>query len=652
MKKISFVFFLFLFGFFFAPPVYAAPNLISNPSVETASGGLPLNWQKDRWGNNTASFSYVTGGAQNGTKSVRVNMTTHVDGDAKWFFNPVSVTGNTSYAFSHYYKSNVYTEVLAQFTDSQNNKTYQYMGLLAPKANWTNWSANVVTPANTVKVTILHIIGEVGWLQTDNFSLMQSSASDVQVAVTSPAAGSTVACTTMLGASITGTGLQGGVQFLVDGVNVGSPDTTYPYTYLWDSTTVADGAHSVSASITDIYGVTKIATPTAITTLNNPSNIPAGNLLANGSVEKVNCADTSTPHSWYKDSWGENDATFEYLSSGHTGNRSVKVSMTSHTDGDAKWLTDPTPVNPNSLYEYTEWYKTNAADNEIIVQYTRTNGTRYYQYIANPVVSSDWKKYSVVITTYADTAAILVLHTLNSTGYVVTDDYSLVPYTPNGFTRGIVSLTFDDGLVNQYNSALPLLNQYGMKSTMYLVSGLLNTAGYVTSSQALAMRDSGHEIASHTVNHFDLTTLNAAGLAYQLSQSKVDLQGLLGVTVDDFASPYGLYNAATIGAISQEYASHRTTDVGYNSKDGFDLYKIVVQNLTSDTTPEMVAGWVNAAKNTNTWLVLVYHDIGGSGTFNTPIADFEANLQAISQSGITVKTVDDALTEIKPQVGL
>ncbi len=53
------------------------------------------------------------------------------------------------------------------------------------------------------------------------------------------------------------------VQFKVDGVAVGAADTTAPYSYSWDSSSVADGSHMVSATVTDSVG--QMATSTSVT---------------------------------------------------------------------------------------------------------------------------------------------------------------------------------------------------------------------------------------------------------------------------------------------------------------------------------------------------------------------------------------------------
>jgi hypothetical protein len=62
--------------------------------------------------------------------------------------------------------------------------------------------------------------------------------------------------------------------------------------------------------------------------------------------------------------------------------------------------------------------------------------------------------------------------------------------------------------------------------------------------------------------------------------------------------------------------------------------------------------WVDKAKATNTWLVLVYHQVdpNATDTYNTYPADFNAQLNVIKTSGVPVRTINQALDELIPQL--
>ena len=167
----------------------------------------------------------------------------------------------------------------------------------------------------------------------------------------------------------------------------------------------------------------------------------------------------------------------------------------------------------------------------------------------------------------------------------------------------------------------------------------------------MAFHNSGHEICSHTVSHPFLTTLTPTQLVFELQHSKQVLETVTGQPVRNFASPYGDYSQSVNNEIRNYYQSHRTVDEGYNSKDNFDAYRLRVQNIFNTTTVGELQAWINQAKATNTWLILVYHRVAAdAGRYDSYPADFAAQLNVINQSGITVKTYNDALNEIVPQL--
>jgi hypothetical protein len=68
------------------------------------------------------------------------------------------------------------------------------------------------------------------------------------------------------------------VQFKIDNVNFGAADTTSPYSVQWDTTTVADGPHTISADATDLDGLTS-STSVVVTVRNNPGGNENPNYL-------------------------------------------------------------------------------------------------------------------------------------------------------------------------------------------------------------------------------------------------------------------------------------------------------------------------------------------------------------------------------------
>lgn len=106
-----------------------------------------------------------------------------------------------------------------------------------------------------------------------------------------------------------------------------------------------------------------------------------------------------------------------------------------------------------------------------------------------------------------------------------------------------VVLTFDDGYADFFTAAVPVLRAHGFKATDFVISGRMGVPGFMTPGQVLAADAMGFTIGAHTVDHYALAGLAPARAAWEMRQSKVALESLLGHTVIDFAYPYGSYNA-------------------------------------------------------------------------------------------------------------
>jgi len=105
-----------------------------------------------------------------------------------------------------------------------------------------------------------------------------------------------------------------------------------------------------------------------------------------------------------------------------------------------------------------------------------------------------------------------------------------------------VVLTFDDGYADFFTAAVPILQSHGFTATSFVVSGRMGWGGYMTPNQIVAADGMGFTIGAHTVDHVALTAQAPARAIWEIKQSKLTLEGLLGHPVLDFAYPYGSFN--------------------------------------------------------------------------------------------------------------
>src|SRR5205809_7379213 len=118
------------------------------------------------------------------------------------------------------------------------------------------------------------------------------------VTVTSPAAGSPDSCTVPVSASVTiiGSLTVRGVQFKVDGANLGAEDTSAPYSVSWNTTTASNGSHTLTAVATDLLGGTWTSDPVAVTVFNDttPPTVPTGLTATAVSSSQINLSWTAS----------------------------------------------------------------------------------------------------------------------------------------------------------------------------------------------------------------------------------------------------------------------------------------------------------------------------------------------------------------------
>jgi len=100
--------------------------------------------------------------------------------------------------------------------------------------------------------------------------LPQADSTPPTVAITSPAGGETLSGTvTITAAASDDTGVAG-VQFALDGSNLGAESTAAPFAVAWSTSTIADGTHFLTALARDAAGNTTTSAPVSVVVHNAP----------------------------------------------------------------------------------------------------------------------------------------------------------------------------------------------------------------------------------------------------------------------------------------------------------------------------------------------------------------------------------------------
>ena len=174
-------------------------------------------------------------------------------------------------------------------------------------------------------------------------------------------------------------------------------------------------------------------------------------------------------------------------------------------------------------------------------------------------------------------SAVLTYHSLDSYGSVISTSPALFRAQMTELVeRGIavvpleeilnrpraVALTFDDGYENFAEVAVPVLQQYHLPATVFVVSGMCGGTSGWQGARGLPLMDWSTlrdlpvdliSLGAHSVSHPDLTQLAPEAQGDELRNSRTEIEQRTGRAVCHFAYPYGRTNPALCEAADRVY---------------------------------------------------------------------------------------------------
>ncbi|WP_378955660.1 polysaccharide deacetylase family protein [Pelosinus sp. sgz500959] len=142
-----------------------------------------------------------------------------------------------------------------------------------------------------------------------------------------------------------------------------------------------------------------------------------------------------------------------------------------------------------------------------------------------------------------------------------------------------ILITFDDGYLDNFENAYPILKKHNMIATFFIITDKLWTPDRLTPQRIVEMAEGGMSFGSHTVTHRRLGELTWEEIREELTISKAVLESVLGKTVTAIAYPQGSYNDNVITlAKNLGYTTGFTVREGICRKESpeFELRRIPI----------------------------------------------------------------------------
>ncbi len=187
-----------------------------------------------------------------------------------------------------------------------------------------------------------------------------------------------------------------------------------------------------------------------------------------------------------------------------------------------------------------------------------------YHYISPLPLDADSIRRGLTVEPHIFEAQLQYLRDNGYTTIMLADIYHALTVGQPLPEKPIV-LTFDDGYVDAYTDALPLLQQYGFVGEFFVLAtpAHYEAPAYMSWAQVQLLSDAGMSLQGHGRDHYDLRNRSYEFLVYQILGIKEAVEAHTERPVTFFCYPAGRYDTDTLAVVeSAGYWGAVTTEWG------------------------------------------------------------------------------------------